>query len=52
MKHTFASFSRHPAPCRPFLVKKHARTSIMQNIVVLRAIHFSIGHFPLLGFLF
>jgi hypothetical protein len=27
-------------------VKKPARTSVMQNIFVLRAIHFSIGHFP------
>jgi hypothetical protein len=27
-------------------VKKPARTSVMQNIVVLRAIHFCIGHFP------
>jgi hypothetical protein len=32
------------------LVKKLARTSVMQNIFVLRAIHFSIGHFPLSGF--
>jgi hypothetical protein len=27
-------------------VKKPARTFVMQNIFVLRAIHFSIGHFP------
>jgi hypothetical protein len=55
MKHTFASSSRHPASCRTFLIilgscvvseKKPARTSVMQNIFVLRAIHFSIGHFP------
>jgi hypothetical protein len=31
-------------------VKKPARISVMQNIFVLRAIHFSIGHFILSGF--
>jgi hypothetical protein len=31
-------------------VKKPARMSIMQNIFVLREIHFSIGHFLLSGF--
>jgi hypothetical protein len=54
MKYTFTSFSRHPASCWPYLVilgscvvsEKPARTSITQNIFVLRAIHFSIGHFP------
>jgi hypothetical protein len=31
-------------------IKEHARMFVMQNIFVLREIHFSIGHFPLSGF--
>jgi hypothetical protein len=31
-------------------MKEPARMLVMQNIFVLRAIHFSIGHFPLPGF--
>jgi hypothetical protein len=29
------------------LIEEPARTFVVQNIFVLRAIHFSIGHFPL-----
>jgi hypothetical protein len=60
MKHTFASSSRLPTSCRLSLaildsvltIKEPARMFVMQNIFVLRAIHFSIGHFPLSGLLF
>jgi hypothetical protein len=31
-------------------IKEPARMFVMQNIFVLRATHFSIGHFPLSGF--
>jgi hypothetical protein len=31
-------------------MKEPARMFVMQNIFVLRAIHFSIGHFPLSEF--
>jgi hypothetical protein len=55
MKHTFASSSRLPASCRLSLEildscvanKEPARMFVMQNIFVLMAIHFSIGHFHL-----
>jgi hypothetical protein len=58
MKHTFASSSRHPASRRLSLVilgicvaaKKPTKMFVMQNIFVLRAIHFSIGHLLLSGF--
>jgi hypothetical protein len=30
-------------------IKEPTRTFVMQNIFVLKAIHFSIGHFPLVG---
>jgi hypothetical protein len=31
------------------LMEEPARTFVMQNSFVLRAIHFSIGHFPFVG---
>jgi hypothetical protein len=31
------------------LIEEPARISVMQNIFVLRAIHFNIGHFPFVG---
>jgi hypothetical protein len=60
MKHTFASSSRHPASCRPSLailgscVTNEGTCKNVCNAEHFRAkaIHFSIGHFPLLGFLF
>jgi hypothetical protein len=57
MKHTFASSSRHSTSCRPpFVVlsicayQKNLQEHLQcENIFVLRAIHFSIGHFLFIG---
>jgi hypothetical protein len=48
---TFASFSRPSASYRPSSVILRTCKNVCdaKNIFVLRAIHFSIGHFPFVG---
>jgi hypothetical protein len=55
---TFASSSRPSASCRPSFVilgsctvnRRTCKNACdAKNVVVLRAIHYSIGHFPFVG---
>jgi hypothetical protein len=57
MKHTFASSSRYSGSCGPSSVvlsicvhQKNLQEHLQCKIIfVIRAIHFSIGHFPFVG---